>query len=278
MFKSSTIVKLIFIFSACLLIAVINNQTHLSLYINQEASESQLGYDLSWPQCGQLESLPKGQLFGIVGVNNGVANQTNPCLFIEMLWAGSSTGGENQPKIALYVNTANPSDILPQVPDWPKSNKDVIIPEVTDADYYGICNDTISASCAWQYGYNLANLDANRRGIPDPSLYIWYLDVELINTWSTNANLNANVLEGMAAYFKNIGATVGIYSTPAQWLIIVGKISQQSDLNSLIDWIASLGSKATAQANCQDQALTNGGQVRLSQYIVNHADYDLACS
>src|SRR6478735_5936173 len=65
-----------------------------------------LGNDISWPQCGK--SLPKGQAFGIVGVNNGLANTTNPCLASELSWAGSSTGGTGQPKVELYVNTANP--------------------------------------------------------------------------------------------------------------------------------------------------------------------------
>ncbi len=241
------------------------------------ASESQAGKDISWPQCGQITSLPNGQLFGIVGVNNGVANQTNPCLFEELLWAGSSTGTYYQPKVALYVNTANPSDITPLVPDWPKSDKDVVDNSVTDPNYYGACRGQIDPSCAWQYGYNLANLDANKRGLSNPGSYIWYLDVELINTWSSNANLNSNVLEGMTAYFDKIGAKVGIYSTPDQWRIIVGKPAQQSDLNGLIDWIASLGNKTVAQTNCRDQSLTSGGSVMVAQYIIMQADYDLSC-
>ncbi|MEO8282285.1 MAG: hypothetical protein ABI568_02585 [Pseudarthrobacter sp.] len=64
------------------------------------------GNDVSWPQCGK--ALPKGQTFGIVGVNNGLANTSNPCLATELSWAGSSTGAAGQPKAALYVNTANP--------------------------------------------------------------------------------------------------------------------------------------------------------------------------
>ena len=64
------------------------------------------GNDVSWPQCGK--ALPKGQTFGIVGVNNGLANTTNPCLGTQLTWAGTSKGGTGQPLVALYVNTANP--------------------------------------------------------------------------------------------------------------------------------------------------------------------------
>ena len=275
--KYSTLVNLIGASLIICLLAVIHNQPLLFITDNQVASVSQIGYDVSWPQCNRLTALPKGPLFGIVGVNNGVANQTNPCLFEELLWAGSSTGAYYQPKLALYVNTANPSDITPLVPDWPKSNKDIVDNSVTDPNYYGACRGQIDPSCAWQYGYNLANLDANKRGLSNPGSYIWYLDVELINTWSSNANLNSNVLEGMTAYFDKIGAKVGIYSTPDQWRIIVGKPAQQSDLNGLIDWIASLGNKTVAQTNCRDQSLTSGGSVMVAQYIIMQADYDLSC-
>ena len=44
----------------------------------QAATAAGPGNDVSWPQCGK--ALPKGQTFGIVGVNNGLANNTNPCL------------------------------------------------------------------------------------------------------------------------------------------------------------------------------------------------------
>ena len=36
------------------------------------------GNDVSYPQCGK--SFPSGQAFGIVGVNDGLANNANPCL------------------------------------------------------------------------------------------------------------------------------------------------------------------------------------------------------
>src|SRR5215207_10878571 len=70
------------------------------------ANSALLGNDISWPQC--KKPFPKGQAFGIVGVNNGLANNTNPCLAAELSWANQSKGGTGQPLAALYVNTANP--------------------------------------------------------------------------------------------------------------------------------------------------------------------------
>src|ERR1039457_2468788 len=43
------------------------------------------GNDVSYPQCGV--TLPSQQAFGIVGVNEGLANTTNPCLADEKAWA-----------------------------------------------------------------------------------------------------------------------------------------------------------------------------------------------
>src|SRR3954452_12155896 len=71
------------------------------------------GNDISWPQCGK--ALPKGQAFGIVGVNGGKATTTNPCLTSQLNWAAGSTGqATDQPKVQVYVNTANPGEVLEQ--------------------------------------------------------------------------------------------------------------------------------------------------------------------
>ncbi|WP_461172912.1 hypothetical protein [Arthrobacter sp. Z1-9] len=55
-----------------------------------EGNQSTLGTDVSWPQCNN--NLPTGQAFAIVGVNNGLANNTNPCLKEQLKWAATSSG------------------------------------------------------------------------------------------------------------------------------------------------------------------------------------------
>src|SRR5690242_19391397 len=48
------------------------------------------GYDVSYPQCSG--SYPSSPLFGIVGVNGGLANNANRCLSGELRWARQAPG------------------------------------------------------------------------------------------------------------------------------------------------------------------------------------------
>ena len=235
------------------------------------------GNDVSWPQCAKHMSLPSGQAFGIVGVNGGLANTTNPCLAQELSWANASKGGTNQPKAALYVNTANPGDVTPAVADWPKDNIDVVT-GAADQDPYGICAGANDTACAWQYGYNMANLDFNTRGVANPAAYTWYLDVETGNSWTNSTVKNAATLEGMTTYFGEVGgAKVGLYSTSYQWQQIAGTVSDTSNLNGLPSWLPGASSAAGAQANCKLPGLTSGSQVVLAQYLTKNTDYDVSC-
>src|SRR5262249_44599895 len=106
---------------------------------------AETGNDVSWPQCGK--PLPRGQLFGIVGVNNGLANNTNPCFAAQLAWANTSTGLTVQPKAALYVNTANPGLAGSW---WPASN---VYGGETIFNPYGSCDGKDTAACAYMYGY-----------------------------------------------------------------------------------------------------------------------------
>lgn len=228
------------------------------------------GSDVSWPQCGK--SLPKGQAFGIVGVNNGLANTTNPCLASELSWAGSSTGGTGQPKVELYVNTANPGSAGSW---WPTSNT---YAGTTVANPYGQCSSgSYGAACAYMYGYAKAYDDANIRGVSNPGAYIWWLDVETGNTWSADQAANRADLEGMAAYFTGIGATIGLYSTGSQWSQIAGTVPASSPLYSARSWLAGARSAADAKRMCSSAPLTVGGKVSVTQYFSGGFDYDYSC-
>lgn len=61
------------------------------------------GYDVSYPQCNQ--TLPAGQAFGVVAVNEGLGNTTNPCLAAEIAWAQASTGQTSQKNCSLAPRT-----------------------------------------------------------------------------------------------------------------------------------------------------------------------------
>lgn len=233
---------------------------------------STLGNDISWPQCGR--AFPAGQAFGIVGVTGGLANDSNPCFAAQLSWAQGSSGATGQPKAALYVNTANPGILADW---WPSGNTTKQGTPVGNP--YGTCAHGDDEACAYVYGYSMAQDDATIRGVATPSSYLWWLDVETENTWSpSNLHANAAVLEGMTAYFKGIGARVGLYSTNFQWSVIVGPVSATSNLNGLPSWLAGASSEKDARSRClSGTPLTPGGSVALIQYVAKNLDYNVSC-
>lgn len=228
------------------------------------------GNDISWPQCGH--KLPSGQAFGIVGVNGGLANQPNDCFAEELKWAQNSTGGTGQDNAALYVNTANPGDVLEEykVTDWPSSGY---------SDKYGTCAGTYTndAACAYQYGKERAMADTQFIENNNPANFKWWLDVETENSWSANTANNVATLEGMVDYFKSIGVRgVGLYSTQYQWGQIAGTVDSDSSLYGLDSWLAGASNLSDAQTKCAENGLTDG-QVTLAQYVAKRTDYDFSC-
>jgi hypothetical protein len=246
-----------------------------------------VGYDVSWPQCGN--KLPTGQVFGIVGVNGGNAASTNSCLSTQLIWANKSVGGSAQPRIQLYVNTANPGEVISQITTWPTSNTDKT--NYVPANPYGICTGANDRACSWQYGWNRAVEDNIDRFLPAAKIakvdqaassYTWWLDVETMNTWQSGSSealaRNVATLEGMTSYFKFQGATVGLYSTAVQWNTIVGTtVGTESNLNNLANWRPSGASLENAKANCLVAPLTSGGFISLTQYIQKNLDKNHSC-
>ncbi len=230
-----------------------------------------LGIDVSWPQCAT--PLPTGQAFAIVGVNGGLANNSNSCFLTQLKWAQRSTGATAQPRVALYVNTANPGLLASW---WPTSNTTKQGTSVFNP--YGACEHREGPACAFVYGYTMAQDDATLRRVPDPLAYRWWLDVETINTWSS-VDLAANraSLEGMVAYFHGIGAKVGLYSTSYQWSRIVGVVPSSSPLNGLPSWLAGASSESDARSRCSSAPLTTGGTVAMVQFVRNSLDYNVSC-
>ncbi len=230
-----------------------------------------VGIDISWPQCGSRP--PAGQAFAIIGVNGGLANDSNPCFLRQLSWAQRSTGATIQPKVALYVNTANPGL---QASWWPASNTTRQGTSIYNP--YGSCRNAEGAACAFVYGYSMAQDDATLRNVPDPLAYRWWLDVETMNSWSRfDFTANRASLEGMVAYFAGIGADVGLYSTSYQWSLIVGVVPTGSPLNGLPSWLAGARNEADARVRCSSDPLTSGGTVSLVQYVKGDLDYNVSC-
>lgn len=251
---------------------------------SDDSSQEMVGYDISYPQCGKR--LPNDHYFGIVGVNGGLPTTTNSCLADQLAWANSAKDGSPQEKVQLYVNTANPAQELSyNWRSWPTSS--------TPENPHGPCagNKTNDLACSWQYGWNrsveteqyfLAKAEAAGLSSLETGDYIWWLDVETMNSWQSGSreSLENNVatIEGFAAYYKSKGATVGLYSTAIQWGEITGNfVSDTSNLNRLANWRPSGASLNNAIANCDLPPLTPGGFISLTQYVRKNLDHNHSC-
>jgi hypothetical protein len=243
------------------------------------ATPTTVGYDVSYPQC--TKTLPSAHAFGLVGVNGGLSTKANPCLAQQLTWAWHSSGAvASQPKAQLYLNTANPGQVTPQVATWPSQG---ITP-------YGTCDGTNTMACSWQYGWERAQNSVVSYFTPaaqtakvdsSPAHYTWWLDVETANTWQSgsSAELNRNraTLEGMTYYLTSQNAKVGLYSTRQQWNQIVGTVTTSSNLAGKNSWLPGATSLSGAAANCKQASLVPGGKVSLAQYVVSNWDRDRSC-
>jgi hypothetical protein len=238
-------------------------------------SSATIGYDASYPQCSA--AYPSNPLFGIVGVNGGLANNANPCISRELQWARKSPGQKHpdQPGLSLYIDTGNPGGH--QVADWPGGG-------ATPA--YGPCNGLLTNACSYLYGEQRAAHSYHLVAALDQvaaKTTPWWLDVELTSTWAGTYELNIAALRGFIAGLRNAGATgpIGIYSTGAQWQDITGLTAQTTPTvfnGQLPGWVA--GTKATlkqARRNCNRAGFT-GTAPTLAQYRIGPLDADLRCT
>jgi hypothetical protein len=232
------------------------------------------GYDVSYPQCSG--SYPTNVVFGVVGVNGGLAHNANPCLGDELRWAHGAHGQERpkQPPLSLYIDTGNPGT---QVSQWPKGGG--------NAPVYGACNGLLTNACSYIYGTQRAAYSYHLVAALDPiaaKTAPWWLDVELTLSWAGTYQLNIAALKGYVAGLHTAGATgpIGIYSTSVQWKEITGLTAQttQSVFNGqLPDWIAGTGTAvAVARQNCAGDSFT-GAAPTLAQYQIGQFDADVRC-
>lgn len=280
--------ELLRFFTLLSLFSVIVLVAHITIVVFsvQVLQHNVTGNDISFPQCGK--AFPKGQSFGVVGVNGGTPTKTNPCLSDQLKWAAASRGdGFGQPRVQLYVNTANPGDIKGAA-GWPKNAIDPL--GNTAPNPHGTCDGKNSIACSWQYGWNRANEAVHQRFMPaayiagisdDARRYKWWLDVETLNSWqygSPEALMrNAAALEGMVSHYHTRGIDVGIYSTSYQFGKIVGETRQESNLNGLDSWLAGGETREISAGKCADPPLTPSGRVVMVQYVKDNLDHNYSC-
>jgi hypothetical protein len=232
-------------------------------------------FDISYPQCGS--PFPADAEFGIVGVNHGKVFSANPCLSTgdgppELIWAGGV-------RAQLYANTGDPGPALSS--RWPNNQTS---PRQCDAS---AVPGSDTADCAYDYGWNAA-ADSYRTAASayvslglapagatsTPSPNVWWLDVEINNSWRPDTTLNVAVLKGAVAYLQSAGtAGIGFYSTQYQWNQITGGTS---DFSAYPSWVAGANSAKQAVGICSAKGFT-GGRVALVQYPAGGFDADFLC-
>jgi hypothetical protein len=220
------------------------------------------GYDISWPQCGQ--SYPaKPYTVAIVGVNDGQAFSTNPCLGSEASWAGSAKN--------LYININSPSSV----------------DDTDQSGPAGRCAPGDNGCLAYNYGYNAAANSvamAANQGVGAPT---WWLDVETAGScasqfptngtgyWSCDSSLNARTIQGAIDALRHSGVTAGDYSTSYQWGVITGGYAPSG--SGVPNWIAGADPSQTSSW-CSGSHDFGGGQPWIIQLATSgQYDRDQAC-
>jgi hypothetical protein len=249
-----------------------------------------LGADASWPQCRHPKRLPLAErpAFAVVGVNNGVPGTRNPCLDAQLAWAGTATGGVSEPSIAYYAMAADPWSPFERKwakPVWPSANRwkgqRIAVPKAFGATCHGGHRER---SCAYVFGWSVAERDAHLAGVRSAADRTWWIDVEEERDWSGDQRFNEAIIEGMAAYFATpaseggLGARVGLYSNDYYWATIVGLLRSGSRLAELPNWVPigpATREEATAAFPHAD-TFTPGGRVAMLQYVAGGIDHDLA--
>jgi hypothetical protein len=236
------------------------------------------GHDISWPQCGS--AYPADGAFGIVGVTNGRAWSSNPCLASEYQWAA---GYPRTPD--LYMNTANPAPHSSFY--WPTSG----------AQDPALCQDATSTTdpgCAYDYGWHTAAdaLATAQSALGNLPQGVWWLDVETGNTWNGDSSSNAADVQGSIDYLLSQHvAGVGVYSTAYQWGVITGgysaanassyaaawrpEFTSPNGLSGAPSWVAGASGASDAPGYCSSSFLAT--TTWLVQYISGALDVDYAC-
>jgi len=213
------------------------------------AGAGTVGYDISWPQCG--EPNPQGEIgFAVIGLTGGKPFTRNRCFDAQYQWARQA---EAHPDV--YINLD-----YPKTTDWN-----------TFVGPAGICMGGQAACVAYNWGYNSARdavALARAKGITPT---VWWLDVEQENYWSPEKGANERVVSGAIDYLKAQGLNIGVYSTSYQWGEITGGYRP-----NVRAWVAGARNLAEAEKKC-GQASFTGGPVAMVQWVEKF-DRNLICA
>ena len=221
--------------------------THPARAMGDPYISGEHGYDISYPQCGQPP--PSTGTFAILGANWGSPFSGNPCLAEQYA---------NSPRSAppsLYINTGYQDDFAFLVTPGCKSQSHSI--RGLDAERRAWAIGCSEAETSISYAYSLGA----------SSISMWWLDVEIINHWSTTMSLNRFTLQGAVTRLTQTDLPVGIYSSFPMWLMITGVDAAPGNISA--EW--------NAAHSCTPFTPLVNVPVWLSQSTYDHLDHDTAC-
>lgn len=215
------------------------------------------GYDISSPQC--KNAFPTAaHSFVVIGVNSGRTFRANTCFATQYDWAAKTSGLTP----SVYMNLSYPiGTTAVNALDGPA----------------GRCAAKDESCRAYNYGYNASKYSFDLAG--KRTALVWWLDIELSNSWSHKTAMNARVIQGAVDFFQNKGITVGAYSSVTQWSKIAGagfkpKLTSQA---SFANWVFGAHNLAEAPQFCSPDHAFGGGTVWLAQYPSGRFDGNYVC-
>lgn len=197
-----------------------------------------------------------------MGINDGRAFTTNPCLASEARWAGS------QRQVYLNINSPTATD------------------GTDSSGPAGTCVASDDACLAYNYGYNTAIQSLSTAASQGAAAPVVWLDVETVGRcsnafptsgqgyWSCDQRLNAETIQGALDAIRSRGYAGGVYSTSYQWGVITGGYVPGG--GQISNWIA--GDQSGGDSWCSGGHDFGGGVARLLQlYPPDRYDRDRAC-
>ncbi|MDQ3099273.1 MAG: hypothetical protein M3Q44_05995 [bacterium] len=220
------------------------------IYASSAYHHNVTGFDISYPQCNK--EYPKDPAFAVIGINGGRPFTDNPCFSHQYAWAL-----EHYAKPAIYMNLS------------------YISPKNREFAFNGPwkCDEANESCLAYNYGYQAAVFAYDNVENIKTKPAMWWLDIETMNTWSDDKELNKLVVQGAIDFLQKENQTVGVYSTNYQWNTIVGDFKP-----NLPVWAAGAKNKESASQRCQDKYAFTGGSVQMVQYVLNNFDHNYLCS
>ncbi len=210
-------------------------------------SKGDHGYDISWPQCG--EPVPAGS-FAVIGVNGGAPFSANLCMIDQYAVAPGTTPP------SLYINTG-----------YQDSYRRFITPACWSASR--AIPGTDAGRDAWAMGCSEAETSVRYAyAVGVSNIAMWWLDVEVLNQWSSNLGLNRMTIQGAVTRLWQTYLPVGIYSSRPQWHAITGTLAAPSHVSA--EW------SAVGSCSASFTPLTRV-PVWLAQHMYDNLDHDVAC-